>query len=189
MKTLQVLLVGCLMALTMTQAQAQKGEAAATATATAKAAAASKAEVRQPAQQLTLSECQKKTDLEIATEFLDFVANGGLRKSRGSRCEKALKSSLFVPIDLLNGDVVPKTVILGELDKIEITKNQELVNELGFKDHHWVLEYTLHTQSQQIKGELDYYRALDEDDVKNYGCAVLKYQPEVVFIRKSCVIP
>jgi len=143
---------------------------------------------RKPAQVFSLEECSKKTDIQLAAELLDFIANGGMANSGQTRCAEALRTSSFAPIEPIEGDIVPRIVRINDGDKIEIIKLQELVHELGFKMNTWEVQYIIHAKSKKIKGVLEFSRSRNEEDIKNFGCGYLRAEPDQLFIRKSCEI-
>jgi hypothetical protein len=145
-------------------------------------------EVRKPAQEFSLVECNKKSDLQLAVELLDFIANGGLMGQGRSKCGAALNSSSFAVIEPIEGDIIPRVIRINDGDKIEIIKNEERVHELGFKMNTWSVEYVIHMKNKKVKGQLEFSRSLSEEDVKIYGCGYLRSEPDQLFIRKSCEI-
>jgi len=145
-------------------------------------------ELRKPAQEFSLAECNKKSDIQLASELLDFIANGGLLGQGRSRCSAALNSSSFAIIEPIEGDIIPRIIRISDGDKIEIIKNEEMVHDLGFKMNTWSVEYVIHMKNKKIKGQLEFSRSRSEEDVKIYGCGYLRAEPDQLFIRKSCEI-
>jgi hypothetical protein len=143
---------------------------------------------RKPAQVFSLSECNKKSEMDLATELLDFIANGGLAGKGRSRCQEALKASSFAIVEPIEGDVVPRLIRIQDGDKIKITKVEEIIDALGFKTNTWEVQYVIHTKDKEIKDQLEFSRSIDEEDVKNFGCGYLRAEPDQLFIRKSCEI-
>jgi hypothetical protein len=145
-------------------------------------------EARKPAQVFSLSECNKKSEIDLATELLDFIGNGGLAGQGQSRCQEALKLSSFAVVEPIEGDVVPRLIRIQDGDKIEIVKVKEIIHELGFKTKTWEVQYVIHTKGKRLKGQLEFSRSINEEDVKNFGCGYLRAEPDQLFIRKSCEI-
>lgn len=139
---------------------------------------------RQPTSEVTLSDCKKLTDRELALDLINFTANGGL--SEGSRCTSALNESVFKPLEFGEGDIMPRLIRINETDKIEIVKLEEWRDFLGNRMNTWELHYVIHTKNKKIKGQLEFSRSHSPDDLKNYGCGFIRYQPDQIFIRKSC---
>ncbi|MCX7674215.1 MAG: hypothetical protein N2Z70_00100 [Bdellovibrionaceae bacterium] len=135
----------------------------------------------------TLESCQKRSDIELAKDYLNFILFGGFLGVDKSRCAAELKALPFLPIEPFEGDVVPRQFILSDSDVVELNKIERLRDEYGYDMNTLKVTYTIHTNKRKVSGVVEISPSQYEEDVKNFGCAYHRVEPEPAFVRRRCL--